>query len=186
MRPWRNWQTRTFEGRMVNPVRVQVSVAAPQSQQRRFSRVPAPLRCGHFAFTPCCDFSAKEKCKAFAPLLVFSRCCKTIAPLIHFSFAVRRLAPPSGAGCFLSVSCGRAASAARTKGCFLSVYSDSVLRAAPRFPHCCKTIALLIHFSFAVRRLAPPERLPVHFIFIKGRVCRRKSRAGFSAEGRGA
>ena len=46
---------------MVNPVRVQVSVAAPQSQQRRFSRVPAPLRCGHFAFTPCCDFSAKEK-----------------------------------------------------------------------------------------------------------------------------
>ena len=104
MRPWRNWQTRTFEGRMVNPVRVQVSVpvrvqvsvAAPQSQQRRFSRVPAPLRCGHFAFTPCCDFSAKEKCKAFAPLLVFSRCCKTIAPLIHFSFAVRRLAPPNG------------------------------------------------------------------------------------------
>ena len=37
MRPWRNWQTRTFEGRMVNPVRVQVSVAAPQEAARQYS-----------------------------------------------------------------------------------------------------------------------------------------------------
>ena len=33
VRPWRNWQTRTFEGRMDNTVRVQVSVAAPASPQ---------------------------------------------------------------------------------------------------------------------------------------------------------
>ena len=31
MRPWRNRHTRTFEGRVGKPVRVQVSSAAPQS-----------------------------------------------------------------------------------------------------------------------------------------------------------
>ena len=31
MRPWRNWQTRTFEGRVVHTVRVQVSFLAPNS-----------------------------------------------------------------------------------------------------------------------------------------------------------
>ena len=30
MREWRNWQTRTFEGRVVYTVRVQVPFLAPQ------------------------------------------------------------------------------------------------------------------------------------------------------------
>ena len=30
MREWRNWQTRTFEGRVVNTVRVQVPFLAPK------------------------------------------------------------------------------------------------------------------------------------------------------------
>lgn len=115
---------------MVNPVRVQVSVAAPQSQQRRFSRVPAPLRCGHFAFTPCCDFSAKEKCKTFAPLLVFRAAAKLSRRSFIFLSRCGGSRRQNEVGCFLSVSCGRAARAARTKGCFLSVYSDSVVRAA--------------------------------------------------------
>ncbi len=29
MREWRNWQTRTFEGRVVNTIRVQVPFLAP-------------------------------------------------------------------------------------------------------------------------------------------------------------
>ncbi len=29
LRGWRNWQTRTFEGRMGSPVRVQVPLSAP-------------------------------------------------------------------------------------------------------------------------------------------------------------
>ena len=32
MRPWRNWQTRTFEGRVGNSIRVQVSSAAPNQK----------------------------------------------------------------------------------------------------------------------------------------------------------
>ncbi len=30
MREWRNWQTRTFEGRVVHTVRVQVPFLAPE------------------------------------------------------------------------------------------------------------------------------------------------------------
>ena len=30
MREWRNWQTRTFEGRVVHTVRVQVPILAPK------------------------------------------------------------------------------------------------------------------------------------------------------------
>ena len=38
MREWRNWQTRTFEGRVVHTVRVQVPFLAKQkrTQQRSF------------------------------------------------------------------------------------------------------------------------------------------------------
>ena len=32
MRKWRNWQTRTFEGRVVYTVRVQVPFSAPKKQ----------------------------------------------------------------------------------------------------------------------------------------------------------
>ena len=32
MREWRNWQTRTFEGRVVYTVRVQVPFLAPEKQ----------------------------------------------------------------------------------------------------------------------------------------------------------
>ena len=32
MREWRNWQTRTFEGRVVHTVRVQVPFPAPKEQ----------------------------------------------------------------------------------------------------------------------------------------------------------
>ena len=32
MREWRNWQTRTFEGRVVHTVRVQVPFPAPKKQ----------------------------------------------------------------------------------------------------------------------------------------------------------
>ena len=42
MREWRNWQTRTFEGRVVHTVRVQVPFLAPQ-QKGRQSR---PFCCG--------------------------------------------------------------------------------------------------------------------------------------------
>ena len=31
MREWRNWQTRTFEGRVVHTIRVQVPFPAPQA-----------------------------------------------------------------------------------------------------------------------------------------------------------
>ncbi len=39
MREWRNWQTRTFEGRVVNTVRVQVPFLAPKKEEvnRRFT-----------------------------------------------------------------------------------------------------------------------------------------------------
>ena len=40
-REWRNWQTRTFEGRVVHTVRVQVPFPAPRKQRR-------PL--GHLCF----------------------------------------------------------------------------------------------------------------------------------------
>ena len=33
MRKWRNWQTRTFEGRVVHTVRVQVPFSAPKKQE---------------------------------------------------------------------------------------------------------------------------------------------------------
>ena len=32
MRKWRNWQTRTFEGRVVHTVRVQVPFSAPKAK----------------------------------------------------------------------------------------------------------------------------------------------------------
>ena len=36
MRKWRNWQTRTFEGRVVHTVRVQVPSSAPEISRRNF------------------------------------------------------------------------------------------------------------------------------------------------------
>ena len=35
MRKWRNWQTRTFEGRVVHTVRVQVPFSAPKIDKFR-------------------------------------------------------------------------------------------------------------------------------------------------------
>ena len=42
MREWRNWQTRTFEGRVVHTVRVQVPFPAPDWQSHK--RLPILLR----------------------------------------------------------------------------------------------------------------------------------------------
>ena len=46
MRKWRNWQTRTFEGRVVHTVRVQVPSSAPE--KRRYQSV-SPFFCAKVA-----------------------------------------------------------------------------------------------------------------------------------------
>ncbi len=67
MREWRNWQTRTFEGRVVYTVRVQVPFLAPEKSRWIF---PSALFC--FERTVSLESVAKPQA-----------CAKVLSPVLH-------------------------------------------------------------------------------------------------------
>lgn len=103
---------------MVNPVRVQVSVAAPQSQQRRFSRVPAPNGAGTLHLRLAATFPQKKNARhsrrsSFFALLqnyraahlfffrgVAARAARMKSGVFFLVIAAGRLAPPELRGVF--------------------------------------------------------------------------------------